>query len=486
MDGSTPLGRGGTAHRNASHGPDSDAFSPRALNPRCVREYDIRGVVDQTLAVDDVRLIGRAYGTIVAASGGRTVCVGYDGRVSSPAFEGAMVDGLAASGLNVLRVGLGPSPMLYHAVHARSADGGVMITGSHNPPDHNGIKLMLGTGSFYGADILRLALLCETGPFIAGHGRVESVTAMPGYVARLVHDAETGAGSGLKVAWDAGNGAAGPVMAALTAELPGHHVLLNEHVDGTFPNHHPDPSVPENLSQLIATVTETGCDLGIAFDGDGDRLGVVDGRGRPLTGDRLLMLLAREVLAERPGAVVVSDVKASEALFDEVRRLGGTPVMWRTGHSPIKAKMRETGAALAGDVSGHVFFADRYYGFDDGLYAAVRLLDVVARAGRSLADLVDELPDTVITPELRFPCDDSDKFGVIERIRGRLAKIGADMTDIDGVRVRTPDGWWLLRASNTEDALTARAEASDQPGLSRLKRQITDCIEACGLKAPVF
>ena len=414
------------------------------------------------------------------------VCVGYDGRISSPAFEEAVVDGLAACGLHVVRIGLGPSPMLYHAVHVRSADAGVMITGSHNPPDHNGIKLMLGTGSFYGADIIRLALLAETGPFIAGNGRIESVSAMPGYVARLVQDAGTDAGAGLKIAWDAGNGAAGPVMAALTSELPGHHVLLNEDVDGTFPNHHPDPSVPANLAQLIATVTEQGCDFGVAFDGDGDRLGVVDGLGRPLAGDRLLMLLAREVLAERPGAVVVSDVKASEALFDEVRRLGGTPVMWRTGHSPIKAKMRETGAALAGDISGHVFFADRYYGFDDGLYAAVRLLDVVARAGRPLADLVDELPDTVITPELRFPCADVDKFGVIERIRRRLAENAAVMTDNDAYPVRTPHGWGLNGRRTTQDALTARAEASDQSGLDRLKRQIADCIEACGLKAPIF
>jgi phosphomannomutase len=473
------------SQEDAAEKPNADQFKPRPLNPRCVREYDIRGVVDQTLSADDARLIGRAYGTLVAASGGRKVCVGYDGRISSPAFEQAAVAGLSASGIDVLRVGLGPSPMLYHAVHAYSADGGVMITGSHNPPDHNGIKFMLGTGSFYGADILRLALLCETGPFVAGHGRIENVSAMPRYIARIAHDAPE-AGSGLKIAWDAGNGSAGPVMAALTAELPGDHVLLNAEVDGTFPNHHPDPSVPANLAQLIDTVRDQGCDFGVAFDGDGDRLGVVDGRGRPLSGDRLLMLLAREVLAERPGAAVVSDVKASEALFDEVRRLGGTPVMWRTGHSPIKAKMRETGAALAGDVSGHVFFADKYYGFDDGLYAAVRLFDVVARSGQSLAELADELPDTVITPEFRFPCADRDKFGVVERIHRRLIEIGADMTDIDGVRVRTSDGWWLLRASNTEDALTARAEAFDRSGLERLKRQIADCIEACGLKAPIF
>ncbi len=307
---------------------------------------------------------------------------------------------------------------------------------------------------------------------------------MDAYVARIARDGEEA--DGLAVAWDAGNGAAGPAMAALTARLPGRHVLLNETVDGTFPSHHPDPSVAANLAELITTVSEEGCDLGIAFDGDGDRIGVVDGKGRMISGDQLLMLLAREVLAAHPGAAVVSDVKASEALYDEVRRLGGTPVMWRTGHSPIKAKMRETGAALAGDVSGHVFFADRYYGFDDGLYAAVRLLDVVARAGRPLAELIDELPHTVITPELRIPWADADKFGLIERIRRRLASIGADVTDIDGVRVRTEDGWWLLRASNTEGALTARAEASDDTGLDRLRRQIAESLEACGENAPAL
>ncbi len=481
MDGSTPQDLGGALHRSQS---EPSPVRPRALDPRCVREYDIRGVVGRTLTADDVRLIGRAYGTIVAASGGRMVCVGYDGRVSSPAFEAAMVDGLAACGLTVMRVGLGPSPMLYHAVHARSADAGVMITGSHNPPDHNGIKFMLGTASFYGAELRRLALLAETGPFMAGNGRIETLSAMDDYITRLVRD--SGAGAGLTVAWDAGNGAAGPAMAALAARLPGRHVLLNDDVDGTFPAHHPDPSVAANLAQLIATVAREGCDLGVAFDGDGDRIGVVDGRGRPLAGDRLLMLLARDVLAAHPGAVVVSDVKASDALFDEVRRLGGAPVMWRTGHSPIKAKMRETSAALAGDVSGHVFFADRYYGFDDGLYAAVRLIEAVARSQRPLADLVDELPRTLITPELRFPCAETDKFGVIERIRRRLAALGADMIDIDGVRVRTPDGWWLLRASNTEDALTARAESTDQSGLDRLKRQIADCLRACGLEAPAM
>ncbi len=484
MDGSTSEFSDGAPRRASTTNAAAIAVQPRALDAACIREYDIRGIVDRTLRVDDMLLIGRAYGTIVAANGGRLVCVGYDGRLSSPRLEAAMVDGLAACGLEVLRVGLGPSPMLYHAVHTHSADAGVMITGSHNPPDHNGVKFMLGTASFYGEDIRRLADLAETGPLTAGHGHVKDVPAMDAYVARIARDGEEA--DGLAVAWDAGNGAAGPAMAALTARLPGRHVLLNETVDGTFPSHHPDPSVAANLAELITTVSEEGCDLGIAFDGDGDRIGVVDGKGRMISGDQLLMLLAREVLAAHPGAAVVSDVKASEALYDEVRRLGGTPVMWRTGHSPIKAKMRETGAALAGDVSGHVFFADRYYGFDDGLYAAVRLLDVVARAGRPLAELIDELPHTVITPELRIPWADADKFGLIERIRRRLASIGADVTDIDGVRVRTEDGWWLLRASNTEGALTARAEASDDTGLDRLRRQIAESLEACGENAPAL
>jgi phosphomannomutase len=273
-------------------------------------------------------------------------------------------------------------------------------------------------------------------------------------------------------------------MVALTGRLPGRHLLLNEQIDGTFPAHHPDPTVPKNLEQLQQAVAREHAEIGIAFDGDGDRIGVVDGRGRILWGDQLLILLGREVLARRPGAIIIADVKASQVLFDEIARAGGKPLMWRTGHSLIKSKMAETGAPLAGEMSGHIFFADGYYGFDDALYASVRLLSILASSRRTLADLRDGLPDVVNTPELRFPCEETRKFAVIAEVKDRLRRAGADLSDIDGVRVRTADGWWLLRASNTQDVLVARCEAKDSAGLNRLKAALGAQLTASGIEAP--
>lgn len=290
----------------------------------------------------------------------------------------------------------------------------------------------------------------------------------------------------MKIAWDAGNGSAGEAMAMLCAKLPGEHILLNETIDGTFPAHHPDPTIPKNLEQLRDTVLAQGCDLGIAFDGDGDRIGVIDGMGRILWGDQLMVFLAADVLAGKPGSEIIADVKASQTLFDEVARMGGKPVMWRTGHSLIKARMAETGAPLAGEMSGHIFFADRYYGYDDALYAAVRLLGFLARSDRSIAELRDSLPQPVNTPELRFPCGETRKFEVIEEVADRLRKAGADLSDVDGVRVRTADGWWLLRASNTQDVLVARCEAADEAGLERLKAALVEQVRASGVEPPAF
>jgi phosphomannomutase len=275
-------------------------------------------------------------------------------------------------------------------------------------------------------------------------------------------------------------------MAMLAGRLPGRHVILNEAVDGSFPNHHPDPTVEANLAQLRACILEQGLDLGVAFDGDGDRIGALDGKGRVLWGDQMMALLARDVLAARPGATVIADVKASQVLFDEIARHGGRPLMWKTGHSLIKSKMAETGAVLAGEMSGHIFFADRYYGFDDALYAAVRLISLVARSGRSLAELRDELPKVINTPELRFPCPEDRKFQVVEEVRNRLAAAGDDVNDCDGVRVRTPDGWWLLRASNTQDVLVARCEAANADGLERLKAALVAELDRSGIAPPEF
>ena len=459
----------------------------RTLDRSILGEYDIRGIVGETLTGADMEAIGRAFATVARrhAPGGRapTICVGRDGRLSSEALETRLVAGLRGGGAAALRIGVGPTPMLYFAVHERQGDGGLMVTGSHNPPAYNGVKMMLGRRPFYGDDILELAGIAAAGAFAAGAGGVTEVDLASDYVARLLRDA--GAGD-LAVAWDAGNGAAGAVLRALAAGLPGRHVLLNAEIDGTFPAHHPDPTVPENLVQLIDAVRSERCDLGIAFDGDGDRIGVVDGNGEILWGDQLLALLAREVLRERPGATVIGDVKASQVLFDEIARLGGTPLMWATGHSVIKAKMTALGAPLAGEMSGHIFFADRYYGFDDALYAGVRLLRLIAAEGRSLAALRATLPSCVSTPEMRFDCPHERKFAVADEIRARLEAAGEPFDGVDGVRVRTDDGWWLLRASNTQPALVARCEAEDEAALARLKRRLAAALRACGVDPPDF
>ncbi|MEX2614873.1 MAG: phosphomannomutase/phosphoglucomutase [Alphaproteobacteria bacterium] len=454
------------------------------FSPQILREYDIRGTVGETLFPADAYALGRSFGTIVARRDGRLVCVGFDGRTSSPELAASLVDGLCDSGMQVLRIGLGPTPSLYFATKAMQADGGVMVTGSHNPPNHNGFKMMLGGASFWGGDINKLGVLAAAGDWVDGAGIASDIALMAAYVSRLRIDYT--ASRGLKVAWDAGNGAAGEAMAALTRQLPGTHVLLNAEIDGTFPNHHPDPTVPENLRQLQDAVARENCDLGIAFDGDGDRIGVVDGKGRILWGDQLLSIYARDLLARRPGATVIADVKASQVLFDEISRCGGNPVMAATGHSIIKTRMAELSAPLAGEMSGHIFFADRYYGFDDALYAAVRLLDIVAHGDRSLADMRDALPQVVNTPEIRFDIAEERKFAVIDEVKSRLAGTAAQVNDTDGVRVLNEDGWWLLRASNTQAVLVVRCESANDAGLARLKTTVIDHLRGCGVDAPAF
>ena len=453
------------------------------FDPTILREYDIRGVVGKTLSAADARAIGRAYVIALGEAGGHRVAVGYDGRLSSPELEAALVDGLVIAGAEVVRIGRGPTPMLYYAAATLGVDGGVMVTGSHNPPDHNGFKFVFQGKPFYGAAIQRLGeIALSLGVSDRACGRVAERSIRNDYVARLARDYD--GGRPMTVAWDAGNGATGEVVQELTARLPGRHILLNETIDGTFPAHHPDPTIPENLLQLQQVVARERCDIGVAFDGDGDRIGVVDGRGRILWGDQLMVVLARDVLARHPGAPIIADVKASQVLFDEIARMGGRPVMAATGHSLIKAKLAETGAPLAGEMSGHIFFADGYYGFDDAVYVAVRLLGVLGRSQESLAELSDRQPAVVNTPELRFPCDETRKFELVREVRDRLRKAGAEMTDIDGVRVRTADGWWLLRASNTQAVLVARAEAATEDGLARLKGELAAELSASGVALP--
>ena len=462
-----------------------DAFT-HDFDPTSLREYDIRGVVGRTLHPSDAFAIGRVFGSVVAGHGGRTVAVGFDGRLSSPDLEPELVRGLVASGMEVLRVGRGPTPMLYYAAATLKTDGGVMVTGSHNPPDYNGFKMVLANKPFFGRQITDLGARASAGDVVeAEPGSIRDVDVMSDYVARILSDWD-GGDRILNVVWDNGNGAAGEALQRLVGSLPGKHTVLNGEIDGRFPAHHPDPTVARNLEQLIAEVRERGADLGVAFDGDADRIGAVDDKGQILAGDQLLVVLARDVLRDHPGATIIADVKASQVLFDEVLLAGGEPLMWRTGHSLIKAKMAELGAPLAGEMSGHVFFADKWYGFDDALYAAVRLLGIVARMDGPLSAVRDALPHVVNTPELRFDCDDTRKFAVIAEVAERLRQAGAKVSDIDGVRVTTPDGWWLLRASNTQAVLVARAEAGDDAGLERLKSALVEQLSASGLAAPDF
>ncbi|MEQ1542860.1 MAG: phosphomannomutase/phosphoglucomutase [Novosphingobium sp.] len=456
------------------------------FDPTVLREYDIRGIIGQTLGPADAYAIGRGFATMLRGAGGRKVAVGYDGRTSSPELEAALITGLAASGVDVVRIGMGPTPMLYYAeASMEDVQGGIQITGSHNPANYNGFKMVFLGRPFFGADIQELGRRAAAGEWIDGSGTSERREILEAYVERLTQGLagiDTASLADLKIGWDAGNGAAGPALELLVQKLPGEHHTLFTQVDGTFPNHHPDPTEEKNLADLKALVAAKNLDFGIAFDGDGDRIGAIDGEGRVIWGDQLLMIYAEDLLAQTPGSTIIADVKASRALFDHVSRLGGHPVMWKTGHSLIKSKMKELSAPLAGEMSGHVFFAHQYYGFDDALYAAVRLIAASARLGRSVTELRGAMPALVNTPELRFQVDESRKFAVVEEVRDRLSAAGAAVDATDGVRVSTADGWWLLRASNTQDVLVARAESDDQAGLDRLMEQIDAQLAASGLQ----
>ena len=456
------------------------------FDPTVLREYDIRGIIGETLGPDDARAIGRGFATLLRQAGGKRVAVGYDGRVSSPMLEHALCEGLTASGCDVVRIGLGPTPMLYYAeASTEGLDGGIQITGSHNPANYNGFKMVLQGRPFFGEDIQTIGRLAASGDWLDGTGTVETREIMQEYVERLLAGLDgipADRLAGLRVGWDAGNGAAGPALEALTARLPGEHFTLYTEVDGNFPNHHPDPTVPANLEDLRRLVADKKLDFGIAFDGDGDRIGAIDGEGRIIWGDQLLMIYAQDLLARSPGATIIADVKASRALFDRVAELGGKPLMWKTGHSLIKSKMKEIHAPLAGEMSGHIFFADQYYGYDDALYAAVRLIAASARLGRSVTELRGAMPNMINTPEMRFQVDESRKFAAIDEIKRRLENSGAQVDETDGVRVTTDDGWWLLRASNTQDVLVARAESDSRQGLDRLLGQIDEQLAASGLE----
>ncbi|MEN8236948.1 MAG: phosphomannomutase/phosphoglucomutase [Pseudomonadota bacterium] len=456
------------------------------FHPSILRAYDIRGVIGETLSQRDAYFIGRAFATRVKQEEGRVVCVGRDGRLSSPELMQSVIQGLSEGGLDVICVGLGPTPLTYFAMHHLKADAALMVTGSHNPANYNGFKMCLSKGPMFGRDIEELGQIAEAGDLSEGSGKTTDRDLAAIYLEYLLKDFSTHYpnAKSLKIAWDAGNGAAGELLEDLAKELPGEHILLNTTIDGTFPAHHPDPVVLENLVQLQQAVAEGGCDLGIAFDGDGDRIGVIDGQGRMIFGDLLVTLFAGEVLKTHPSAPIIVDVKASQVFFEEVKRLGGEPIMWRTGHSIIKSKMKQIDCPLAGEMSGHMFFADRYFGFDDALYAAMRLIGIVSSQEETIAQWRDRLPQRISTPEMNIACDDVKKFQIIEEITEKLkAQPDIALNDIDGVRVTTKAGWWLLRASNTQSALVARIEADTQENVEKLRQELAAHLAAYGLKA---
>jgi len=451
------------------------------FHPTVLREYDVRGIVDETLRVDDALALGRAFGTQVRRSGGSKVCVGYDGRVSSPVLSNALIEGIMSTGVNVSCIGLGGTPMLYYSVFELDTDGGVMITGSHNPPNYNGFKMMLGKKPCFGEAIQKLGAIAAAGDFETGTADKTDIDIFDRYINRLSQDIDM---KDFKVVWDPANGSAGPAIEALVKRLPGEHIVINAEVDGTFPNHHADPTVEENLQQLKDVVAAEGCDLGVSFDGDGDRIGAVDSRGNVVWGDQMLAIMSGDLLKELPGAPIIADVKASQVLFDRIAELGGQPVMWKTGHSLIKDKMVELEAPLAGEMSGHIFYKHKFYGHDDALYAGIRFLNAITSQGGNLDALLDDLPKAINTPELRFDCDETRKFEVVQEVKARLETAGANMSTVDGVRVLTDDGWWLLRASNTQAVLVARCESSTQEGLRRLKQALVKALSASQIQAP--
>ncbi len=445
------------------------------MDPNVFREYDIRGIVNEEIQDDDVVLLGKAFGTYMAQQGKKRVVVGRDCRLTSEHYRDLLVDGMLATGLDVVDIGVCPTPLLYFALRHLDREGGVMITASHNPPEYNGFKICNGFDTISGAEIQQFRALMSEGSFVSGAGQVVAYDIVTPYSSFVVENIKLS--RRLRVGVDAGNATAGPVILPILERLGCEVFPLYCEMDGTFPNHEPDPTVLENLQDLSELVRDKKLDVGVAYDGDGDRLGVVDHSGEPVFGDKLMIIFAREILSRRPGVKFISEVKCSQTLYDDIRKHGGNPIMWRTGHSLIKAKMKETDAALAGEMSGHVFFKDRYFGFDDGLYASCRLFEVLANTGKTLPELLEGVPATFTTPEIRVPCPDPVKFDVVERARQLFLSRDLDVIDLDGARVVFEDGWGLVRASNTQPVLVLRFEAKTPERLKEIRNLIEETIE---------
>jgi phosphomannomutase/phosphoglucomutase len=448
------------------------------LNPRIFREYDIRGVADRDIPDALAEQLGKAIGTHLRRAGGRRMTLGRDCRTHSPRLHAALRRGLLSTGMDVIDVGVVATPVLYFSVFHFDTDGGVQITGSHNPPEDNGFKVLRGKTTIYGAEIQELRKLCEGDTFEHGQGKLEERDIHKPYQDHLVANLKPG-NRRFKVVVDAGNGVGGVDCVPILLRLGFDVTPLYCEPDGRFPNHHPDPTVEANVAALKKAVAETGAEVGIALDGDADRVGVVDARGRIVWGDQLMILFAKEILKEHPGATFVSEVKGSQALYDEIERMGGKAIMWKVGHSLIKTKMKEVGALLAGEMSGHIFFAHRYFGYDDAIYAALRLVEQLSNGDRPLEVQVDALPKLVSTPELRSDCPDDIKFDVVARLGERLKAEQYNVIDVDGVRVVHSDGaWGLVRASNTQPVLVLRFEARTPERLVEVRKQMEAELEA--------
>jgi len=430
------------------------------VNPNIFREYDIRGVADIDLTDEVAEKIGKAFGAYARSFGKRNVVLARDCRLSSPRLHKALLGAMLSSGLDVVDVGICPTPAFYFSLFHLDREGGLQITGSHNPADQNGFKICIGKGTIFGQEIQKLREICEKGNFMQGEGAVSEYDIVPAYQKFVIENIKLD--RPIRTVIDSGNGTAGPVAPGIMRELGCEVEELYCDMDGTFPNHHPDPTVPKYLEALIDRVKAGGYECGMAYDGDADRLGVIDEKGNILWGDQLLTLFAREILGRKPGSVIISEVKSSKTLFDDIAKHGGKPIMWKTGHSLIKEKMKETEAAVAGEMSGHIFFNDRYFGYDDAIYSSCRLLEILSKSDMPLSEMLADVPKMYSTPEIRSDCPEEIKFKVVDELTRRFKASGYDVVDIDGARVTFDDGWGLVRASNTQSVLVLRFEATSE------------------------
>jgi phosphomannomutase / phosphoglucomutase len=438
------------------------------------REYDIRGIAGKDLTEETVELLGLGIGTMMRRLGRQRITLGRDCRPSSDPFRDALATGLKATGMSVVDIGVVPTPLLYYSIYKLESDGGIMITGSHNPPEYNGFKTCIGADSVYGEQIQNIYEIIQSHDFIRGSGEISTADVMTSYHKYLLDNIRVP--RRIRVALDCGNGTACLIAPEIIEELGCEVTRLFCEMDGSFPNHHPDPTLVENLKDLQSAVVSGGLDLGIAFDGDADRIGVIGNDGRIIWGDMLLALYARGILKEKPGATFISEVKCSMNLFRDIEKHGGRAIMWKTGHSLIKAKMKEEKAVLAGEMSGHMFFADRYFGYDDAIYAACRLLEQLANSSFSLSEMLSDIPPTVVTPEIRVQCDDEKKFEVVEKVK-QYFRQRQSVIDVDGARILFPNGWGLVRASNTQDVLVMRFEADTQENLNSIRSQVEERVQ---------